>query len=101
MAKNFSELEKKMSPAALKRSNALYKKMLQEMPLQELRQAKALSQTKLAKLLHINQAAISKLEHRTDMYISTLRDYSCAMGGSLEIIATFPEGKVKISNFAE
>jgi len=49
------------------------------MPLHELRQAQALSQ---------------------DMYISTLRNYIRAMGGELEIIATFPEGQVKIENFA-
>ena len=32
------------------------------------------------------------------MYISTLRNYIRAMGGELEIIATFPEGQVKIEN---
>jgi hypothetical protein len=99
MAKKFAELEAKMSPESRKRSDALYAKMLAEMPLHELRQAKALSQVKLAESLHVNQAAISKMEHRTDMYISTLRDYIQAMGGDLEIVAKFPEGSVKISNF--
>lgn len=33
------------------------------------------------------------------MYISTLRGYIRAMGGDLEIIAKFPDGVVKISNF--
>jgi hypothetical protein len=60
----------------------------------------SLSQESLAKLLNINQAAVSKMERRTDMYISTLRDYIRAMGGELEIIATFPDGQVKIDNFA-
>lgn len=50
--------------------------------------------------MNINQAAVSKMERRTDMYISTLRDYIRAMGGELEIIATFPDGQVKIDNFA-
>ncbi|AZF37134.1 Cro-like protein [Pseudomonas sp. R4-39-08] len=36
----------------------------------------------------------------SDMYISTLRDYIRAMGGDLELIATFPDGQVKIDNFA-
>lgn len=54
----------------------------------------------LAKALNINQAAVSKMERRTDMYISTLRDYIRAMGAELEIIATFPDGQVKIDNFA-
>lgn len=101
MAKKFAELEAKMSPESRSRSDALYEKLVAEMPLHELRRAKALSQAKLAEALHINQAAVSKMENRTDMYISTLRDYIRAMGGDLEIIAQFPEGSVKIANFAD
>ena len=101
MAKKFSALRTKMSPAAQARAAKRAQKMLAEMPLQELRHAKELSQVKLAEALHVNQAAISKLERRTDMYISTLRSYIKAMGGDLEVIAKFPEGEVKISNFAD
>lgn len=101
MAKKFSELEAKMSPESRERSDVLYRKLLAEMPLNELRQARALSQVKLAETLHVNQAAVSKIEHRTDMYISTLRAYIRAMGGDLEIVAKFPDGEVKIANFAE
>ena len=101
MAKKFSELEAKMSLESRKRSDTLYRSMLAEMPLNELRQARALSQVKLAETLHVNQAAVSKIERRTDMYISTLRAYIRAMGGDLEIVAKFPDGEVKISNFAE
>jgi transcriptional regulator with XRE-family HTH domain len=75
--------------------------LLAEMPLQELRQAYQMSQESLAKVLGAKQAAISKLEHRTDMYISTLRDYIEAMGGELEIVARFPDGAVKISQFRD
>src|SRR5260363_292040 len=74
------------------RSDAVYQALLSEMPLHELRQARALPQVKLAQSLRVNQAAISKLEHRADMYISTLRDYIRAVGGDLEIIARFPGG---------
>jgi DNA-binding XRE family transcriptional regulator len=83
------------------RSDALYHRMLVEMPLNELRQARALSQVKLAETLKVNQAAVSKIERRTDMYISTLRAYIRAMGGELEIVAKFPDGEVKIVNFVE
>jgi len=100
MARKFADLEARMSPAARARSDTLYANLVAEMPLHELRQAKALSQVKLAESLHINQAAVSKMEHRADMYISTLRDYIRAMGGDLEIVARFPEGAVKISNFS-
>lgn len=70
-----------------------------ELQLHELRQTKALSQVTLAKTLHVHQAAISKMEHRNDMYVSTLREYIRALGGHLEIVARFPDGAVKISNF--
>jgi hypothetical protein len=35
------------------------------------------------------------------MYISTLRSHIRAMGGELEIVARFPDGEVRISNFEE
>jgi len=101
MAKKFSELEAKMPAESRARSDVLFHRMLDEMPLNELRQARALSQVKLAETLHVNQAAVSKIERRTDMYISTLRAYIRAMGGDLEIVAKFPDGEVKIANFAE
>lgn len=75
--------------------------MLAEMPLQELRQARGLSQKMLAELLHVQQPSIAKLEKRTDMYLSTLRSHIEAMGGQLEVIAQFPDGAVRISNFAD
>lgn len=71
------------------------------MPLQELRQAKHLSQERLAEILDTKQANVSRLERRTDMYISTLRGYIEAMGGELEIMAKFPDGIVRISQFSE
>ncbi|NWB88622.1 XRE family transcriptional regulator [Pseudomonas gingeri] len=100
MAKKFADLVARRSPESRVRVDAMYQQLRAEMPLHELRQAQQLSQDALAKALHINQAAVSKMERRTDMYISTLRNYIHAMGGELEIIATFPEGQVKIDNFA-
>jgi len=66
-------------------------KMLKEMiALKELRNAMHLSQKKLATTLSVDQANISQIESRTDMFISTLRGYIQAMGGELDIIARFP-----------
>jgi len=101
MAKKFSELEAKMSLERRKRINEDVKKTLAEMPIRELRNARGLSQKVLAEALHIQQPAIAKMEKRTDMYISTLRSHIEAMGGELEIIAHFPDGNVKISNFSQ
>jgi transcriptional regulator with XRE-family HTH domain len=74
--------------------------MLDEMPLHELRRARGLSQEKLAKELNIKQPNVAKLEKRTDMYVSTLRSTIEAMGGTLDIVARFPEGDVRITNFS-
>ena len=75
--------------------------MLAEMPLGELRQARGLSQKMLAEVLRVQQPSISKMEKRTDMYISTLRSHIEAMGGELEVVARFPDGTVKINNFSD
>ena len=47
----------------------------------------------------MNQAALSKLDRRTDKYVSTLQDFVRAMGGQLKITAHLPEGTVEISQF--
>jgi DNA-binding XRE family transcriptional regulator len=101
MARKFSDLRRKMSPAARTRARARARAMLAEMPLQELRVARGLSQEALAATLKVRQASISKLERRADMYISTLRSHIQAMGGELEIVARFPDGEVRISNFGD
>ena len=101
MAKKFAELRAKMSPEARAQAEAKAGAMLAEMPLNELRQARGLSQKMLAEVLHVQQPSIAKIEKRTDMYISTLRSHIEAMGGQLEVIAKFPDGVVKISNFSE
>ncbi len=101
MAKSFKVLERKMSPAARARSEEKAKQFIAEMPLQELRAARKLTQEELAKMLNVNQAAVSKLERRADMYVSTLREFVRAMGGELEITARFPEGAVRINQFED
>ena len=101
MTKKFSTLRAKMSPQSRAREAARAKALAAEMPLHELRQAREMSQVKLAEVLQLQQPEISKIEHRTDIYISTLREYIRAMGGDLEIVAKFPDGEVKIANFSE
>ncbi len=41
------------------------------------------------------------MEHRTDMYVSTLQHMIKAMGGSLEVRAILPEGIVHITQFSK
>ena len=101
MAKNFKNLLDKMSPDARARVESGAKEMIRDMPLDELRAALDLTQVHLAELLRVKQSSISKLERRSDMYISTLRRIIEAMGGKLEIRAVFPAGVVRISQFRD
>ena len=84
MAKKFADLRAQMSPESRARAEAKAQAMLAEMPLNELRQARGLSQKMLAEVLHVQQPSIAKIEKRTDMYISTLRSH----------IATVPQDAV-------
>ena len=97
----FSDLTKDFTPERRQRIEALKGELLAEMPLHELRRARALTQRDLANMLRVNQPAISKLEQRTDVYVSSLRAYIEAVGGKLKIVAEFPEGEVAITNFSE
>jgi transcriptional regulator with XRE-family HTH domain len=88
-----------MSAESITRSDEIYARLKAEMALEELRGALQMTQQQLAKTLNVDQSAISKLERRTDMYVSTLERFIEAMGGRLEIRAVFPEGSVRISQF--
>ena len=63
----------------------------EEMTLRELRKALALTQTAMAAKLDIKQASVARIEQRSDLLLSTLRDYVEAMGGELEIVARLPD----------
>ena len=97
----WSELKARMSPESQAEIERRKAQLIAEMPLEQLRAARQLTQTNLAQVLGVNQSAVSKLEKRTDMYLSTLRSYIQAMGGQLEIQAVFPEGSVRIDVLAE
>lgn len=99
MAKKFSELRAKMSPEAQARAAARAEAMLVEMQLQELRKARNVTQVEVAKAMSVEQAAISKLERRDDMYVSTLREYVRALGGELKLVASFPDADIQLHPF--
>jgi transcriptional regulator with XRE-family HTH domain len=100
MAKKFEELLTKMSPERRARIEREHERAMAEMPLQQLRAARELTQQQMATLLEVNQSEVSRIEKRTDMYLSTLASYVRAMGGVLEVRAVFPQGEaVKITQF--
>ncbi len=72
----------------------------EEMTMRELRKARKMTQTEMARTLGVKQEQISRIEQRTDLHISTLRRSVEAMGGKLSLVAEFPNGApVVISGF--
>lgn len=98
----FAQLREKMTPAQRKAASERAASLRAEMTLAELRQARKLTQETLAGTLNVGQEAIAKMEKRADMYVSSLRRYVGAMGGELDIVARFPDGRtVTVTNFAD
>ena len=98
---SFHNLTRDFSPERKRRIAAIKAELVAQMPLHELRRARALTQKDIAGALNVNQPAVAKMERRTDMYVSSLRSYIEAAGGELKVVAEFPEGEVVISNFQE
>ena len=74
----------------------------EEMTRQQLRIALKRTQTEVAKALRINQDGVSRLEHRADVLLSTLRKYVKALGGDLSLVAEFPNhAPVRLAGIAE
>jgi DNA-binding XRE family transcriptional regulator len=96
MAKKFRDLRGKMSPEAQARSAARTEGMILEMQLRELRRSRNVTQVELAEVMGIEQTAVSKLERRSDMYLSTVYEYIRALGGELKLVASFPEGDIPV-----
>jgi DNA-binding XRE family transcriptional regulator len=63
----------------------------EELNLRELRRLRKLTQARLSKKLKIGQEGVSRMEKRTDLYLSTLRSYVEGVGGKLSLIVEFPD----------
>jgi transcriptional regulator with XRE-family HTH domain len=100
---NLERIRRELSPARRKKVEARAAQLIaEEMTLQELRRARQITQVRLAKELGIGQDGVSKLEKRADLMLSTLRKTVHAMGGSLSLVAEFPDRKpVVLTGIAE
>lgn len=98
---SFKDLTRDFTPARRTRIDEVKKKHRALLSLGDLRKARSGTQGDLAKELQVNQPAVSKLENRQDMTISTLRDYLAAMGGNLVIVAEFDGEEIEIVNFSD
>ena len=93
---NLERIGKELNPARRKIVAARAAQLIaEEMTLQELRRARKITQVRMAKTLGIGQDGVSKLEKRADLMISTLRKTVEAMGGTLSLVAEFPERAVE------
>ena len=92
MPVNVNEIIRKLSPAERKKLDDRAAELIaEEMSLRDLRKARKLTQTRVAKTLGITQDSVSRLEKRSDLLLSTLRKTVKAMGGDVRIIAEFPD----------
>jgi predicted XRE-type DNA-binding protein len=99
--KKWSDLYQTIPADRRKEIDRLTAEALKEMPLHRLREARRLTQKQLAEAMGIDQSRVSKIEKRTDLYVSTLRNFIGAMGGELELFARFPDGRVRIARIGE
>ncbi len=99
--RKFRELVKAMPVERQQKVAGRVRQSLASMPLEEVRKARQMTQAKLADELGVNQGEVSKIEHRTDIYLSTLAGYVEALGGKLEIRAVFPDREMRITQFEE
>lgn len=99
---NLERIRKDLGSARRRKIEARAAQLIaEEMTLQELRQARKITQVQVARTLKISQDGVSRLEKRSDLLLSTLRKTVEAMGGSLSLVAQFPDRKpVVISGIA-
>jgi transcriptional regulator with XRE-family HTH domain len=103
---NDEKLEKEFSPEFRAKVRARVMELrAEEMGLRELREALDRTQTNIAKELGITQDGVSRLEKRSDLLLSTVRNYVKALGGELKLIVEIPDHKpvllCGISNIAD
>ena len=101
MGKTLEEKLESLSPRRRAKIAARTEELIaEEKSLSELRRARALTQKTLARKLGIGQESVSKLESRSDLMLSTLRNYVEALGGRLDLVAKFPNSPpVSLSGF--
>lgn len=103
MPTNVEDIIRKLSPRQRRKVEARAAQLIaEEMTLRELRQARKLTQVRIAKALGITQDGVSRLEKRSDLLLSTLRKAVKAMGGNLALVAEFPDrAPVVLSGIAQ
>ncbi len=98
--KKFNELrERPDQNTPERRANvAEYRRAMEDaVALNKLRESRNVTQVDLATELGVSQGNVSRMENRSEIYLSTLRDYIEALGGRLEITAVFDDDRVPVA----
>ena len=98
MATKWNDMRRTLSSEREAKIKSRVEAEMSRLPLAELRKARLMTQNCLAEVLHVNQGAVSRMEKRSDMYLSTLRSYVEAMGGHLDMRAVFPDGEIVLEH---
>jgi DNA-binding XRE family transcriptional regulator len=91
MTVSLQEMLTEESEESRARIHRLAQEIRAEMNLRELRRLRKLTQARLSKILKIGQEGVSRIEKRSDLYLSTLRGYVEGVGGELIVMVRFPE----------
>ena len=89
-------LGKGMTPARLAQIDRAVEEEIIEMDLRAIRELLGKKQEEVAAVLKSSQAEVSRTEHREDHRVSTLRRYVEALGGELQLVATFGDRQVRL-----
>jgi len=93
-----NEMPEDLRLRVLQRSNEIR----EELNLREVRRLRKLTQARLSKKLKIGQEGVSRIEKRSDLYISTLRSYVEGLGGKLKLVVELPNRPpVLLAGFGE
>ena len=94
---HWTDIKKKtMSPEKLQQLEQEVEQELLEMTLGELRKETGLTQQEIAQAMSMHQSELSRVEHRHDHLLSTLRNYVEALGGELEVFAVIHKKRVRL-----
>ncbi len=95
-AKSWSKLMADLPAARRARIRKKTEQLLLEADLAELRKLAGKTQAEVAAAMKVSQGQVSETERRKDYKLSTLREYVKALGGELEIVASFGDKSIKL-----
>lgn len=90
----------KMSRARVAELESKVEAQIFEMDLREIREMTGRTQAELAEAAEMTQGEVSRLERRDDHRLSTLKRIVEALGGEIEVIASFGDKRVRLKAVA-